>query len=174
MKEFNINVHVQVGVTEQLYALLSAFACGQKPSQEQAPAQVAPKPAPVETRTDVPEPQPTPAPASDATPEEAPQQQAGAPAPEADKPKEYTEADVRAAMDRTRRRIEGEDYKENTAGEGYKKYHQQLTGEFKRIATLLGAEKPSALPDSSSRASFIKQCDELVIEGGELTTKVPF
>ncbi len=151
MKEFNINVHVQIGVTEQLCALLSAFAGGLNripAAQTQAP-EPAPAPAIVETPAAVAE-----------------------PAPEA--AKEYTEADVRAAMDRTRRRIEGEDCKENTTGEGYKKWHRQLTGEFKRIATLLGAEKPSALPDSASRASFIQQCDELVIEGGSLTTKVPF
>lgn len=158
MKEFNINVHVQIGVTEQLCALLSAFAGGLPripAAQTQAP-EPAPAPAIVETPAAVAEPQ-----EASATPTDEPA-------------KEYTEADVRAAMDRTRRRIEGEDYKENTTGEGYKKWHRQLTGEFKRIATLLGAEKPSALPDSASRASFIQQCDELVIEGGALTTKVPF
>ena len=163
MKEFNINVHVQVGVTEQLYALLSAFTSGQKPCQE-IPAPTAPKPAKEEAPAEVVEPLPAPSNAPEIAPEQP--EETPASAAETDQPKEYTEADVRAAMDRTRRRIEGEDYKENTAGEGYKKYHRQLTGEFKRIATLLGAEKPSALPDSSSRASFIKQCDELVIEGG--------
>lgn len=170
MKEFNINVHVQIGVTEQLCALLSAFAGGLPripAAQTQAP-EPTPAPAIVETPAAVAEPQVAPATPAD-EPAQAPTTE---PAPEPTK--EYTEADVRAAMDRTRRRIEGEDYKENTTGEGYKKWHRQLTGEFKRIATLLGAEKPSALPDSASRASFIQQCDELVIEGGALTTKVPF
>ena len=159
MKEFNINVHVRRGVTEQLYALVAAFAGG----QGRVPA------------TQAQAPEPTPEPAQAEMPAEAAEQQpapAAAPAPES--AKEYTEADVRAAMDRARRRIEGEDYKENTAGEGYQKYHRQLTGEFKRIASLLGADKPSALPDSAARATFISRCDELVIKGGELTTESPF
>jgi len=170
MKEFNINVHVQVGVTEQLYALLSAFACGQRTCPDRIP--VTPAPSKMEAPAEVVEHQP--APVAIATTEAAPVQPAETPVPEADQPKEYTEADVRAAMDRTRRRIEGEDYKENTTGEGYKKWHRILTGEFKRIASILGSEKPSALPDSDTRARFIMQCDELIIKNGELTCEVPF
>ena len=88
--------------------------------------------------------------------------------------KELTEVDVRAAMDRTRRRIEGENYKEDTNSEGYKKWHRALTGRFKQIATILGADKPSALPDHASRAAFIAEVDELIIKNGELTVEVPF
>lgn len=157
MKEFNINVHVRIGVTEQLYALVAAFAGG----QGLAPAAQAAEPTPAAAQAEMPA-------------EAAEQQPAPAAAPAPESAKEYTEADVRAAMDRARRRIEGEDYKENTAGEGYQKYHRQLTGEFKRIASLLGADKPSALPDSAARATFISRCDELVIKGGELTTELPF
>ncbi len=72
-------------------------------------------------------------------------------------------------MHRTRQRFEGEDYKENTASEGYKKYHKQLTGEFKRIAAILGADKPSALP-VEQRAAFIAECEALIIgEDGNIT-----
>lgn len=156
MKEFNINVHVRIGVTEQLYALMSAFAGG----RGLTPAAQAPEPTPAAAQAEM--------------PAEAAEQQPAPAAPAPESAKEYTEADVRAAMDRARRRIEGEDYKENTAGEGYQKYHRQLTGEFKRIASLLGADKPSALPDSAARATFISRCDELVIKGGELTTELPF
>lgn len=88
--------------------------------------------------------------------------------------KELTEVDVRAAMDRTRRRIEGENYKEDTNGEGYKKWHRALTERFKAIAAILGADKPSALPDHASRAAFIAEVDELIIKNGELTVEVPF
>lgn len=88
--------------------------------------------------------------------------------------KELTEVDVRAAMDRTRRRIEGENYKEDTNSEGYKKWHRVLTGQFKAIAALHGADKPSALPDHASRAAFIAEVDELIIKNGELTVEVPF
>lgn len=88
--------------------------------------------------------------------------------------KPLTAEDVRAAMHKTRQRIEGEDYKENTNGDLYKKYHKPLTAQFKNIASLLGAEKPSALtPDKI--ASFIEQCNGLhVLEDGTIGPKLPF
>ena len=88
--------------------------------------------------------------------------------------KPLTAEDVRAAMHATRQRIEGEDYKENTNGDLYKKYHKPLTAQFKNIAALLGAEKPSALP-SDKIASFMEQCDELrVMEDGTIGPVLPF
>lgn len=102
--------------------------------------------------------------------EAAPQDERQAEAEE----KPLTAEDVRAAMHKTRQRIEGEDYKENTNGDLYKKYHKPLTATFKNIAALLGAEKPSALP-SDKIASFIEQCDELhVMEDGTIGPKLPF
>jgi len=90
-----------------------------------------------------------------------------APVQQPEKP--LTEEDIRTCMHRTRQRFEGEDYKENTAGEGYKKYHEQLTGEFKRIAAILGADKPSTLP-VEQRAAFIAECEALIIgEDGNIT-----
>ena len=91
-----------------------------------------------------------------------------------EKPKEYTEVDIRAAMDRTRKRIEGEDYKEKPDSEGYKTWHKRLTAWFKNTAALCGAEKPSALPDSESRAKFIAACDAVEIKGDKLTETCPF
>lgn len=88
--------------------------------------------------------------------------------------KPLTAEDVRAAMHATRQRIEGEDYKENTNGDLYKKYHKPLTATFKNIAALFGAEKPSALPPDKI-ASFMEQCDELrVMEDGTIGPKLPF
>lgn len=82
--------------------------------------------------------------------------------------KPLTAEDVRAAMHKTRQRIEGEDYKENTNGDLYKKYHKPLTAQFKNIAALLGADKPSALP-SDKIANFIEQCDGLqIMEDGTI------
>lgn len=102
--------------------------------------------------------------------EAAPQDERQAEAEE----KPLTAEDVRAAMHKTRQRIEGEDYKENTNGDLYKKYHKPLTAAFKKIAALLGAEKPSALP-SDKIASFMEQCDELhVMEDGTIGPKLPF
>lgn len=104
--------------------------------------------------------------------EAAPQNEGQAKAQAEQKP--LTAEDVRAAMHVTRQRIEGEDYKENTKGDLYKKYHKPLTVQFKSIANLLGAEKPSALP-SDKIASFIEQCNELhIMEDGTIGPELSF
>ena len=88
--------------------------------------------------------------------------------------KPLTAEDVRAAMHVTRQRIEGKDYKENTNGDLYKKYHKPLTAQFKNIAALLGAEKPSALPPDKI-ADFIEQCNGLqIMEDGTIGSNCPF
>lgn len=104
--------------------------------------------------------------------EAAPQDEGQAEAQAEQKP--LTAEDVRAAMHATRQRIEGEDYKENTNGDLYKKYHKPLTAQFKNIAALLGADKPSALP-SDKIADFIEQCNGLqVMEDGTIGSNCPF
>ena len=109
---------------------------------------------------------------ADANGEQAPQTEQQPQAPTTQK--ELTAEDVRAAMHKTRQRIEGEDYKENTDGEAYKKYHKALTAQFKNIAALLGADKPSALPTDKIE-SFIKQCDELqILKDGTIGTECPY
>lgn len=182
--DFSINVNVSIGVTPEVVALVTSILTKQPtaaaqpaPSSEQpeAPAQAATKRG-RKPKTDAPAAEAEAAPEAPANePEAQPAAEAeAAPAPEAPaETKELTEEDVRAAMDKTRRRIEGEDYKNNTDSEGYKKYHKQLTATFKNIAALLGSDKPSTLP-AEQRASFIKQCDELIVENGEITTKVPY
>lgn len=154
MDTIKINVNVQIGVTKELFGLLSAFQHRPAPAVAAAPAESKPDEA-----AEVEQPKPEPEAKKEAAPAN----------------KEYTEVDVRAAMERTRKRIEGDDYKENTNGEKYKKYHRQLTAEFKNIAALLGSEKPSALPSSELRETFCAQCDKLVIgEDGNITTNAPF
>lgn len=179
MQPIQINVQVNVGLNAELYTLLSAVL--NRPAQvAELPAapkpEVANKPTKdkAETDKDAPEPQPTtepepeqqPKPQEAADPEPTQTEQAGQ--------KEYTEVDVRAAMDRTRRRIEGENYKEKTDSEGYKRWHRTLTGWFKNTATMFGAEKPSALPDSESRAKFIACCDAVTVKNDELVEDCPF
>ena len=168
MEPIKINVNVQVGVTEELYSLLRNLLPGAKPmaapepavQQQESKTDEAPQPAEVINQEEAPAPEP---------------EAEAAPEPEvAAEEKEYTEVDVRAAMERTRKRIEGEDYKENTSSEKYKKYHRQLTAEFKNIAAFLGSEKPSALPTSELRKNFCDQCDELILENGQITRKIPF
>ena len=168
MDPIKINVNVQIGVTKELFGLLSAFQHRSAPAVAAAPAESKPDEAAAPAEVEQPKPEPEAkkeeaAPKAEAKKEEAPAN------------KEYTEVDVRAAMERTRKRIEGDDYKENTNGEKYKKYHRQLTAKFKNIAALLGSEKPSALPSSELRETFCAQCDKLVIgEDGNITTNAPF
>lgn len=168
MDTIKINVNVQIGVTKELFGLLSAFQHRPAPAVAAAPAESKPGEAAAPAEVEQPKPEPEAkkeeaAPKAEAKKEEAPAN------------KEYTEVDVRAAMERTRKRIEGDDYKENTNGEKYKKYHRRLTAEFKNIAALLGSEKPSALPSSELRETFCAQCDNLVIgEDGNITTNAPF
>ena len=106
--------------------------------------------------------------------EAAPQDEGQAEAQAEAEQKPLTAEDVRAAMHATRQRIEGENYKENTNGDLYKKYHKPLTAQFKNIAALLGADKPSALP-SDKIADFIEQCNGLqIMEDGTIGSNCPF
>lgn len=87
--------------------------------------------------------------------------------------KELTEEDIRAAMHRTRQRIEGENYKDNPNSEPYKKHHKALTAQFKQIAMqLCGIGKPSALP-ADKRAAFIAECDAIILDENGLVAPPP-
>lgn len=164
--DFNINVNVRVSVTPETAALIGAML---QSTSTQAPAPTA---RPVEAPTaEVTNQASAPAPETE-QPAAAPAEEAPTPEPEAIKAP--TAEDIRAAMHRTRQRIEGEDYKDNTSSEGYKKYHRRLTSTFKGIAAFLGADKPSALP-AEMIPGFITACDELYLdEYGEIKSKVPF
>lgn len=182
MQPIQINVQVNIGVTSELFTLLSSVV--NRPAQlaevpaaprNKKPAKLQPEPKPEVAN----QPNPTDGQATAAKPEPEPEAPAETAKPEPQAPakeetKEYTEVDVRAAMDRTRKRIEGEDYKEKTDSEGYKKWHRVLTGWFKNTAAMYGAEKPSALPDSESRAKFIACCDAVQVKGDELVEDCPF
>lgn len=155
--DFQISVEVSIGLTRELSAMVAAILANNPAAVEQQAVKT------IQTATE---------PKSEA-PAAEPQQPASAEPQEAAKP--LTAEDVRAAMHRARQRIEGEDYKDNTQSEAYKRYHRQLTAEFKSIAALLGAEKPSALPEDQ-RAQFIAQCEELGIkdDGTIGVIKLPF
>lgn len=178
MQPIQINVSVNIGVNQELYGLLSSLVSRpQVEAEAAAPAPRKPRTAKPQTVAEnKPTPEPLPEPAKEEpTPEPQPESKPAAksePAPQT--AKEYTEVDVRAAMDRTRKRIEGEDYKENTDSELYKKWHRRLTGWFKQTSAIFGAEKPSALSDSESRYKFISCCDALNVEGDEFKEDLPF
>lgn len=177
--DFNLNVNVQIGVTPQLATFLTALLQSRPATSVRVhiPATDIPAPeAPAESeknrrtrraKADAPE-ATAPVVAAEEVPQPEAPEQAAEPKPFAEVPsqqpdKPLTEEDIRACMHRTRQRFEGVDYKENTDSEAYKKYHKQLTGVFKQIAALLGADKPSALP-ANMRASFIAECDALIID----------
>lgn len=165
--DFTINV--QIGITPELNAIAQMLLTGhQLSSLTKANTAVAEQPQTIEPA----EPQPTAEPATTEMPQEA--EPTPAPEPQPKEPKEVTAEDVRLAMHQTRQRIEGEDYKDNTESEGYKRYHRALTAEFKKISALLGADKPSALP-ADKRHSFIVQCEDLVgKEDGTIQYQLPF
>lgn len=175
MQPIQINVSVNIGVTPELNGLLSSLlnrpqveAPAAAPAQKKPRAAKAqpvvenPEPQP-ETKAEMPEPQP-----ETATPVET------APVEAAQENKTYTVVDVRAAMDRTRKRIEGENWKENPDSEGYKKWHRPLTAWFKNTAAICGAEKPSALPDGESCQKFVAYCDAVYVKDDELVEDCPF
>lgn len=156
MQPIEIRINVTVGVASGLEALLGMLTM----RNNQAPVMLREAPAP------------SPAPSAETAPEPA------QPKPEA--PAKNGTAvsleEVRAAMDRARRRIEGEDYKENTTGESYKKWHRPLTDFFKKIAKEISGttDKPSMLPDDDSRRKFIAWSDAISINSdGELDLDLP-
>ena len=192
--DFSINVNVSIGVTPEVVALVTSILTKQ-PGQIVVPGVVSDTKheeaaqAPVrKTRkakgeaaaeapaTDAPvDQQEEETPATDAPvdqqEEETPADQ---PEAEAEANRELTEEDVREAMHKVRQRIEGENYKENTDSENYKKYHRVLTQTFKNISALLGSDKPSTLP-ADQRAAFINEINALVVnEKGEITKPKAF
>lgn len=124
MQPIQINVQVSIGLNSELSALLMsvvnrpaqvaelpAAPRTKKPAKPQPEPEVTNQPTPTDGQATAEKPEPAPeAPAETAEQEPAPEPQPQAPAKE--ETKEYTEVDVRAAMDRTRKRIEGENYKE--------------------------------------------------------------
>jgi len=190
--DFSVHIHVDLGVTPELVALVNAVidhrpmptveAPKPEPSASEQPEAAAPakkrgrKAATAEAPAPEVEAPEVEAPAEEAAPEPEPEAEAEAPA-EAE-PKELTEQDIRDAMHRTRQRIEGENYKDETDGELYKKYHRQLTSWFKNTAALLGSDKPSALITEKGQdeaRQFIEECDRLeVLEDGTIGIKEAF
>lgn len=181
---FEFRVRVDLGVTPELMALVTALT-GQRVTtevrtsavseqqKEQKPRRGRKAAEPVllkepemsaENSADVPAEES----AEQAPAEERTAESSADPAPADDDTKELTEQNIREAMHLTRQRIEGEDYKDNPESEGYKLYHRQLTQEFKNIASLLGADKPSQLP-VDQRRSFIMECNLLVAKDGKIT-----
>lgn len=159
----DLTINIKLGITPELADLMAKFL-----AKGPAPVSAAPAmPAAPEENPDPAAPVKKSRKKAEPAPEPAPEPKPGhAIDPTDDTPEtiaDPTEEDVRAAMHKTRQRIEGEDYKDDTESEGYKKYHSRLTKEFKALSKKLsGQEKPSALPPELRKA-FIDGCEDIVI-----------
>lgn len=176
----DISLNIVIGLTRELHSLLDKAMCvmssvGKAPEPKvitEAPKVVeAPEPPVVVVEEPEVTPQEPEAPTAPAVENEEFTQALDEAEKEA--PKVYTEADIRAAIHETRLRIQGEDYQENPTGERTKRWRVELNGEFKRIARLYGAEKPSEL-SPEGRAEFIRECNLLDVVDGKIQPKLPF
>ena len=183
MTTFQLNIAVTIGATTELTQLLTALLTGRDLALKACETRGCTARTPIATNEAAPvkllaeDPQPAANVATSVANVETSADNVATPAeaaPEQPTEKIYTEVDVREAMDRTRRRIEGDDYKTNTDGELYKKWHRKLTGWFKNTAAIYGSDKPSTLPDSDSRRKFIEDCDLVHINEDVLTMPIPF
>ena len=178
MQPIEINVKVTIGMENALLGVITKLMNrGDAPEAVPAPKprkqakQVEQEP---QQKPEVENPQASEQDAAAPAEQQAEEPAPAAPAEQPAQKKEYTEVDVRAAMHKTRQRIEGENYKEQPDSEGYKKWHKVLTRWFKNTAAFCGAEKPSALPDSNSRYQFIQCCEHVKVENDELVEDCPF
>lgn len=172
MSNLKIDIAVNIGVTDELKQLLTSLFNPLAGGTPYVPTEA----APVKLIAEAPQPADNVATSADNVETSADNVATSAEdaAPEQPTEKVYTEVDVRDAMDRARRRIEGEDYKTNTTGELYTQWHRKLTAWFKQTAAAYGSDKPSTLPDSESRRKFIEECDLVHVSGSVLTTPLPF
>lgn len=162
----SININVTVGVTPALEYLLGALTGGAKATIETVEPQKKAAKALKEQKAEQAQPEEKKAPE---TAKEEPVAEETEKKAETAEKSSYTEEDIRQAMHECRLRIEGPDYKTNTTGDGYTKYHKNLTAWFKNQASLLGADKPSALP-AEARKAFIDICKQATgCEDGSIT-----
>lgn len=195
--KLEVNVNVNLGLTEEVSALVGGFL-GASLSTLTAAAEIAgtdaAKPskaiaAPTEeqTATKVKAPKATKAAkapkATEVPTEEAPteavaeEQAAPTPTEEAptEQPKPLSETDIRKAMDAVFERFEGPDFRDNKESEAHKKYHKKLITAFKGIARWLGYERPSQIVEQDKIASFIAACEGITLDDkGEISNALPF
>ena len=167
MTPIQINVSVNIGVTDELAQLLTALlktpAVNLKTSAdnvETSAVNVETSAGNVEASAD-----------NVATPAEVAEEPAEE--PQAEVEKSITDR-VKDAIERTRKRIEGDDYEYNMQSELRNKWHRKLTAWFKKTSALYGSDKPTLLPDEESCRRFIADCDAVHIDGDDLTLPVPF
>ena len=176
----DLTIKIEIGVTPELKALAESLIGARKAMPEgecervQQKAKAEPKAAKKAVKEE-PQPQPQPQPEPNGVNQDAPDAEKPQPQPQPQQEQKatYTEEDVREAMHKCRCRIEGEDYKDNPQGEGYTKWHKNLTAFFKNMSARLGYDRPSELP-VELRKAFIDECADIIIGEDGLLTSVPF
>lgn len=99
----------------------------------------------------------------------APQPEAPA-VPAADTAKPLTKEDVRKAMDAVFEKFEGPGWQEKQADA----LHKTIVAAFKNAASLLGADRPTALPEEK-RSQFIETINNFELQpDGTICPKLPF
>jgi hypothetical protein len=168
----DLKISIEIGVTPELRALAESLLGTRKAAPEsvvvvkevkQKAESKAAKQAEKEAPKQEAKPQPQPQPRQEEQSKAQPQPQKAT----------YTEEDVREAMHKCRCRIEGEDYKDNPQGEGYTKWHKNLTAFFKNLSARLGYDRPSELP-VELRKAFIDECADIIIGEDGLLRSTPF
>ena len=77
--------------------------------------------------------------------------------------------EVRLTIEATRRRIQGDNYEKGTP------LHKKLTAQFKQLAdTIHPGAKPTELAGADEVAAFRRGCDELNVEGDQITVTPQF
>lgn len=175
----DLKIKIEIGVTPELKALAESLIGARKAMPEgecervQQKAKAEPKAAKKAVKEET-QPQPQPQPEPNGVNQDAPDAEKPQPQPQPQPQKAtYTEEDVREAMHKCRCRIEGEDYKDNPQGEGYAKWHKNLTAFFKNMSARLGYDRPSELP-VELRKAFIDECADIIIGEDGLLTSVPY
>lgn len=154
---------VEKSVQKQLRAEtskeISVSVTASPSAAEEAPVTVEVAPTPADP-AEVPAPAPAPAEAEDGIPTD---------------PKKRAEY-IRQIMHRARQRIEGENYKTNTTGERYLKYHKPMADTFIQLAMQYGASKPSAIDDPEKIKAFEAECEQIHLDedGNIATGPAPF
>lgn len=177
----DLTIKIEIGVTPELRALAESLIGARKAMPEgecekvQQKAKAEPKAAKKAVKEEPqPQPQPQPQPEPNGVNQDAPDAEKPQPQPQPQPQKAtYTEEDVREAMHKCRCRIEGEDYKDNPQGEGYTKWHKNLTALFKNMSARLGYDRPSELP-VELRKAFIDECADIIIGEDGLLISMPF
>lgn len=171
----DINVKVTVGMSDELAAVAAGLlAALDNLSGAGTRLTAAPLPTPAAT----PEKQPTAgvvfrdtqttAAASQNATEAAETASTATPAPAAT-PIEDLAEQIRLIIEATRRRIQGENYQKGTP------LHKKLTAQFKQLAeSIHPGAKPTELASPAEVEAFRRGCDELNVEGDQITVSPQF